>query len=73
METKKFWYCEYDRNGQRTGNYYAANIPTCLVINRNGFNYLAVDMVHENTGAIETAGTCFLYSSEIQAQRAALS
>lgn len=73
MRTKKFWYCEIDRMGQRTGNYNAANIPTCLVINRNGFNYLAVDMVHERTKAIEPAGTCFLYSSEEQAQRAALS
>lgn len=72
MEIVKFWYCEVDRMGQRTGNYYPLDIPACLVVNKNGFNYLGVDMVHD-TGAIETAGTCFLFSSEEQAQRAALS
>ena len=72
MKTKRFWYCERDSMGQRTGNYYPLDIPTCLVVNKNGFNYLGVDMVHD-TGVIETACTCFLYSSEIQAQRAALS
>ena len=69
---KSFWYCEIDKTGQRTGNYYQIDIPVCLVVNKGGFNYLGVDMVHE-TGAVETAGTCFLFTSEVQAQRAALS
>lgn len=72
METKKFWICEIDRMGQRTGNYNAAEIPTRFVIKRGGFYYLGIDNVHD-TGYIEPAGTCFLYTSEEQAQRAALS
>ena len=72
MKTKKFWYCEVDRMGQRTGNYYPLNVPAALVIKKNGCYYLGIDVIH-NTGATQTAGTCFLFTSEEQAQRAALS
>lgn len=70
MTTLKFWYCEIDRMNQRTGNYYPVGVPTCLVIKESGFYYLGVDLVH-NTGVIEKHA--FLYTSEEQAQRAALS
>ena len=70
MATKKFWYCEIDRMGQRTGNYYSVELPECLVIKKNGFLYCGIETVH-NTGAIEEHA--FLYTSEEQAQRAALS
>lgn len=72
MKTKKFWYCEIDQMGQRTGNYFGIDLPAFLVVKKDGFYYLGVDVVH-NTGVIETAGTCFLFTSEEQAQRAALS
>ena len=72
MKTKKFFICDLDTMGQRTGEYKAVEIPTLLVINRGGCFYLAVDYIHES-GHTETAGTCFLYSSELHALRAALS
>lgn len=72
MKTKKFFICDLDTMGQRTGEYKAVEIPTLLVINRGGCFYLAVDYIHES-GHTETGGTCFLYSSELQALRAALS
>ena len=72
MRTKKFWICDYDQMGQRTGNYRAVELPMYFVIKRNGFYYLGIDNVHKS-GYIEKAGTCFLYTSEEQAQRAALS
>ena len=70
MKTKKYWYCEVDRMGQRTGNYCSVDLPECLVIKKGGCLYSAIDTVH-NTGAI--VKHTFLYTSESEAQRAALS
>ncbi len=70
MKTKKFWYCEIDRMGQRTGNYFPVELPACCVIAKNGFFFCAIETVH-NTGAIEEH--TFLYTTESEAQRAALS
>ena len=72
MKTKRFWICDLDHMGQHTGTYAAADIPECLVIRRKGLCYLSIDNVHDS-GYIESAGTCFLFTSEEQAQRAALS
>lgn len=72
MKTRKFWICERDNMGQRTGEYYAAELPAFLVINRGGCYYLAVDNIHKS-GYTEPAGACFLFSSELAALRAALS
>lgn len=70
MKTTKFWYCEVDRMGQRTGNYCSVELPDCFVIRKDGFFYSAIDTVH-NTGVIEKH--TFLHTSETEAQRAALS
>ena len=70
MKTKKYWYCEVDRMGQRTGNYCSVELPECFVIKKDGFFYSAIDTVH-NTGVIEKH--TFLHTSETEAQRAALS
>jgi hypothetical protein len=72
MKTRKFWICERDNMGQRTGEYQAVELPAFLVINRGGCHYLAVDNIHKS-GYVEPAETCFLHTSEEQAQRAALS
>lgn len=70
MKTTKFWYCEIDQYGQRTGNYFPVEIPACFVMRKDGFFYCAIETVH-NSGAIEEHA--FLYTSEAEAQRAALS
>lgn len=70
MKTKKYWYCEVDRMGQRTGNYFSVDLPGCFVIKKDGCLYCGIEIVH-NTGVIEKH--TFLHTSETEAQRAALS
>ena len=69
---KTYYYCELDNTGQRTGNYYSIELPVMFVINRFGCEYCAFSIVHES-GYIADGGKTFLYSSESEAIRAALS
>lgn len=69
---KKYWICDRDHMGQRTGNYYSIELPDFYVISRGGCFYLGVDNIHKS-GYTEPAGCCMLHTSELSAQRAALS
>lgn len=69
---KKYFICDIDIYGQRTGEYHNIELPAFCVESRQGCNYCKLPVVH--TSGFEAApGSTFLFSSEIQAQRAALS
>ena len=67
-----YFYCELDCYGQRTGNYFKIALSDNFIISRGGCKYLAFSVVHQS-GYMEEAGNTFLFESEEQAQRAALS
>lgn len=69
---RNYFYCELDRYGQRTGEYFKVALSDEFIIFRGGCKYLALSVVH-SSGYIEEPGTAFLFTSEEQAQRAALS
>ena len=72
MKTKKYWICELDNMGQRTGEYESVDLPQTLVTKKNGLSWLRISNVHKS-GYIAPAGFTLLYTEETQAQRAALS
>ena len=69
---RNYFYCELDRYGQRTGEYFKIALSENFIISRGGCKYLAFSVVHAS-GYIEESGKTFLFTSEEQAQRAALS
>ena len=71
-ETGRFYYCDMDHMGQRSGLYYSVTLPPWCVIERDGLFYSRISVVHKS-GWEEPAGTCHLFTSEEQAQRAAWS
>ena len=70
--TKKYYFCGRDCYGQRNGLVYPTELNDRFVKHESGLNWLCVDMVHDS-GYIETAGTCMLYTTEESTTRAALS
>ena len=69
---RNYFYCELDCYGQRTGNYFKIALSDNFIISRGGCKYLAFSVVHQS-GYMEEAGNTFIFESEEQAQRAALS
>ena len=70
VPTKRFYYCEVDTQGQRTGNYYAVDLPPFMVNEVNGLFYSVADITHQ-CGRVEK--NAFLYTDPAQCLRACLS
>ena len=69
--TTKYYFCGRDCYGQRNGIVFPTELQDKYVKHESGLNWLRVDMVHES-GYIEPAETCILYTTEESATRAAL-
>ena len=70
MKKERFFYCDVDALGQRSGFIYSVDLPSILVKRECNLYFLAVDLVHIS-GYIEH--NAMLYKKEADATRSALS